>query len=269
MKERTTPSPYRCIRTGSGSNDFRLELGPGAPKLVAVPTTDQHGTMRRGMIRDDLLSAVPVGKVLALGTVWEGHLGPRVDATIEAVQPLVTGFTSGRVLRAEPIGKVLDLGTTWVGNLRSEIADVANGTQTAGARADESVDITELTRAVQELEAAFESGRPDQIGDAFKRTKAARDALRKPTDQRRTSDVTRSAEDAGRRANANVEHIQSIQRKTNEFWAGEARRDPLTGRMTGDAPRRSSGASNDLRSINEANAAFWTQQGGNGPKDAA
>lgn len=246
----------------------------GRTVLRGVPTydvLDRNGHRVAGrfytrpLIRDDLLRAVPVGKVLALGTVWEGHLSPRVDATIEAVQPLLSGFAAGRALHAEPIGKVLDLGTTWVGNLRSEIADVANETQTAAARADQSVDITDLTRAVQELEAAFEARRPDQIGDAFKRMKAARDALRRPTDQRHTGDAGRSPADA----NASVEYIRNLQRKMNDFWAREAQRDPLTGRMTGDVPRRPSGVSNDLRSINEANAAFWAQQGGNGPKDAA
>jgi hypothetical protein len=67
----------------------------------------------RGRTRDTVLSAVDPGKLLALGSVWEGSLKPRLDALVQKFE-LNTPFTTG-LLSAEEAPRGLDLGQRWVG----------------------------------------------------------------------------------------------------------------------------------------------------------
>lgn len=162
---------YRCERYGPRRGDFRLVLKD-------VPTTDARilGTRQRRRTRDDLLNAIPSGKLLALGTVWSGDLKPIVDATIEALGPIISGFTLGRTLHAQNAGAVLDLGLRWLGQLHAKITDAVESNRDPGP---EDTDVSELLREVESLERVMATGAQNfgATQDAFRRLVRARDAL--------------------------------------------------------------------------------------------
>lgn len=89
----------------------------------AVPTRDHYsrGTRNHSISRstaDSILSAVAVGKRLALGTVWTGALAPEFDRVLddlEASSTPLTDPTGNRHLEAEGPGNVLNLGDVYTG----------------------------------------------------------------------------------------------------------------------------------------------------------
>ena len=91
---------------------------------------------------DRLLAAVPVGKTLVAGTLWEGDLQPRIDNLKDELKELVTGFTIGQTLDPEGPGRQIDIGRVWKGisELENAVRDarvalaVAQGASTTDAR---------------------------------------------------------------------------------------------------------------------------------------
>ena len=127
---------FRCIRTGSGPNDFRLELR--TPLTIAIPTQDSasHPGASRYRGRDALLNAVPAPKV-ALGLVWNGDITPYRDFLIDVNEKLDTPLVPPRVLTAEGPGRVLNLGHVYdsIGAVR-EFADQIAEQAKAEGKAD-------------------------------------------------------------------------------------------------------------------------------------
>lgn len=230
--------------------------------LRGVYTTDAPRVGRR-RTRDDLLSAVPVGKVLCLGTVYTGEVQPYVDGTIEAIKPLVGGFASGRVLHAEPGPETLDLGVRLLGDLRDRIASAADKGRRAGFRDGEKkpLDLTELDRAAEQLEAAFSGGEPSEITEGLDRFQRARDSLRRARDSDRLQAEREHASQT----------LEDLNQKNMAYWS---RKDDAPSRETADSARNAPGGpsrrGNTVAEINRRNADFWNRQGGgNGPLDAA
>lgn len=209
----------------------------GRRVLRAVPTTDGriHAPLsitdeeierrvaravgERIRTRDDRLDAWSDGKVLALATVWSGELQPQIDARLDALRPLVTGFTSNRVLHAEAAAKSLDLGRRWVGDIRGAIRAGARD----GERGDgERVDLTDLARSADRLDDALEKRNPELI-------QSAHDQLRREFDlvRRNHADTTRPTTDAqlvdrgAREARDTRDTIRSMNQKNREFWSGQ------------------------------------------------
>jgi hypothetical protein len=203
---------FRCERYGSGRHDWRLVL-------KGVRTTDARmfGTRQRRRSRDDLLNAIPTGKLLALGTTWTGDLKPLTDATIAALTPIVSGFTLGRTLHAQNAGAVLDLGLRWLGQLRSKLTDAVASNRAPGP---EDTDVGELMCEVAQLEQLM--AQPPQnfagIQDGFRRLRAARDALT----PRRTHDASGMA-GRDRRIGGFSRPItgEQLNRQNAAFWAAQ------------------------------------------------
>lgn len=204
----------------------------GRRVLRAVPTTDgrihaplsiSDAEIERRVgehlrTHDSRLDAWSDGKVLALATVWSGELQPQIDARLDALRPLVTGFTSARVLHAEAAAKSLDLGRRWVGDIRGAIRAGARD----GERGDgERVDLTDLARSAERLEDALEKRNPELI-------QSAHDQLRREFDlvRRNHADTARHTADAqfadrgAREAQETRDTIRSMNQRNREFWSG-------------------------------------------------
>ena len=189
--------------------------------------------------RDAILNAVPTGKVLALGTVWAGSLEPEIDARLDALRPIVSGFTSGRVLSAEPAAASLDMGRRWIGDVRDIIRA---GARDSEGRQGEKVDLTALSRSADRLEDALERG--DRAAAL-----AANDELRRSfaairerhgDSARRTADA-RLLDHAARERDATRATIQSINAMNRQMWSGQAEngtRVPNTAAVVPPAPAR-------------------------------
>ncbi len=251
----------------------------------------------RRRTQDDLLNAVNPGKVLALGKVWTGSLAPEIDARLDAIRPLVTGFTSGRVLNAEPASPSLDLGRKWVGDVVGMLRAAARDSETGEG---EKVDLTEVARSASHLERAFERGNPDLITAAYGALRRDFDGVRQrhADDRRRTADAA-VADRGAREAQATRSLIQDINSRNRAFYSGRdangtvvGTRDfaqdmpgasggksfysggqprPVTGSpfINGRALRFGGTPTPSIAEINRRNAQFWASRNGNGPKDAA
>jgi hypothetical protein len=202
---------FDCERYGSGRHDWRLVL-------KGVRTTDARMFGRRQRrTGDDLLSPIPLGKQLALGTVWTGNLKPLTDSTIEALAPIISGFTLGRTLHAQNAGAVLDLGLRWLGQLHSRLSDAVASNRAPGP---EDTDVGELMREVAQLEQLM--AQPPQnfagIQDGFRRLVRARDALT----PRRTHDASGMA-GRDRRIGGFSRPIsgEQLNRQNAAFWAAQ------------------------------------------------
>jgi len=108
------------------------------PLLVIDPATG--GEVRAGgrPSRDALLSAVPVGKVIAGGKIWEGDMQPIDDFLVDAVEALSTPFSSGRTLTAEGPGMRIDPGKVFDAIAARATALAAEYRKRAGATSDRS-----------------------------------------------------------------------------------------------------------------------------------
>ncbi|MDB6013133.1 MAG: hypothetical protein JWL65_5383 [Gammaproteobacteria bacterium] len=129
---------------------------------------------------DDLLHALPPGKVLVTGACWTGTLAPLIDSTLMSISALSTGFTSGNVLHAQPTPAELSLGRLWVGSLRDQIAQAANDTR---SETHDKIDVTEALRAVESVRNAMGVPKPvfSHIADSIRTLRRARDEMTQVT----------------------------------------------------------------------------------------
>jgi hypothetical protein len=83
-----------------------------------IPTRDAD-TVRRVVpqrVRDEILESMNSGKVIGLGTVWDGQgVNPRLDAATAVVRDFVSGFVTGNIVHAVDPGTVISLGRTFTG----------------------------------------------------------------------------------------------------------------------------------------------------------
>jgi hypothetical protein len=225
----------------------------------------------RRMVRDDVLSAITPGKVLALGTVWTGELRPVLDMTVAAFDSIISGFTSGRVLHAKNSSASLDLGRCWLGELRSKIADAATGyaRQPSGS-ADSTVELSPILKGVGNLQEVIENGGdPKMVRDAVASLKRARAAIDGPTSAPTRDAIGDYLRTSGEQSRAKVLAINSA---NASFWRD---RIPTAPTMTND--RRSSSQVTEVRdhihaahnatdtrdkveALNAANRAFWASR---------
>ena len=155
----------RNVPTHDAPIDRYGRTAPYRPEFRNVRSHGYH-------LGDDMLNAIPNGKCLVLGRVWKGDLEPVVDSYIEALKPIVSGFSAGRVLNAEPAPATLNLGRTWIGTATKQIA---GSHDEAG-----DVDVSELLVALSHLHNALAGGSKagNQLAkDAFRRVLAARDGI--------------------------------------------------------------------------------------------
>ena len=129
---------------------------------------------------DDVLRALPPGKLLVTAATWQGNLGPQIDAQLAKLEPLISGFTSGRVLHAEPAPEELNPGRLWIGSLRDQIASVALVSVRGGQRTTEPmVDVREALAAVESVRNALEANRVDfgLVTDSLRKLRRVRDSV--------------------------------------------------------------------------------------------
>lgn len=153
----------RNVTTYDAPIDIYGRIAAYRPAFSNVRAHGYHG--------DDMLNAVPVGKVLVSGRTWQGDLQPIVDATVAAVKSFTTPFVPPGVLNAEPSPTSLNLGRTWVGNLEKQI--------TSSHDAAGNVDASELLIALSHLHNALAGGSKTgaQMKDALRRVQIARDGI--------------------------------------------------------------------------------------------
>src|SRR5690348_11884384 len=140
------------------------------------------GTRR---MRDDRLSAVPVGKVIVNGKVWTGSLLPLIDAIAATFGPsLDTPLAAGRTLHANQLAGVIDLGRAWIGDLTSQIRAAARDASSAGPR----VDLGPVLSEAERVDALLRGAAPTSgaIADGLVRLRRAADRV----GAGRTSDAT-------------------------------------------------------------------------------
>jgi hypothetical protein len=233
-----------------------------------VFTTDGYG--RDLGTRDTdltLLSAVPSGKVLALGTVFNG-LRVEFDEHIDPYEEYyVTGFMPGNRLVSPPADKVLNLGLVidgYKGALRRFKSKVSDAVAAADYAADERagrpvVDITGLCRAVDASTKAMGALRVHDSRQTVQR--AISDSvrsLRHEMNNARPTQVQRSCLDSGPAA-------AELSRRNAQFWAdggpGVARWQPeLPAAPSAPMRRRTPGSGSKPISpadLNRRNAEFW------------
>ena len=239
--------------------------------------------------QDERLDAWGDGKVLALGTVWSGEIAPHVDARLDALRPLVTGFTTGHVLHAEAAANSLDMGRRWVGDIREVIR--------AGARESkrgdgERVDLTDLAHSAARLEDALEKGNRDLIQSAHEQLRQDFAAVRrKHADAARRTADAQFADRGVREATQTRDTIRSMNEAHRAFWGAKdangtsvpaapasqaTRTRDWVHQMPGGSPFINGGnlkhgtpRSPSVAEINQRNAAFWAERNGHGPQDAA
>lgn len=142
---------------------------------IVVRRVFSTDTPRRRFLHDELLSGIPPGKCLCLGRIWTGELRPALDATLEAMRPIATGFSSGRTLSAEPSPATLDLGRTWLDQLRSKVLDATRNYEGGGK--DDSVDLALVAAGIRDLSEALVSGDISSLAWATDGLRRARDLL--------------------------------------------------------------------------------------------
>ena len=129
---------------------------------------------------DDVLHALPPGKILVTATTWQGDLGPQIDDKLGKLETLVSGFTSGRVLHAEPSPQEINAGRLWIGGLRDKMASAAVESLRGGQRAQEKmVDVTAALAAVEAVRNALGTNRVDfgLVKDGLQSLRRARDSV--------------------------------------------------------------------------------------------
>ena len=260
----------RCEVYGSGRNDFRLyAVSPAGLRAVPThdadrPTADQIERLERierrvrshdaqlrrtRRTRDELLSAVPVGKILALGATWLGDLKPVLDQRLDAFSSLVTPLT----LSPTQVDGVLNLGRTWTGQLLERLeAATQDYRRTHDEDGEGGVDLSEIISQLQGLHECLE-GSPAiaELKDRMKR-------LRKVSD---LAGRKRWTADARVRAGLLRQHLlgdgskpisaTSVNERNAEFWAAQARRGTV------DPGARVVPADNTVAAINAAHRRFW------------
>jgi hypothetical protein len=101
---------FRCVRTGPGRDDFRLQLKT-APHSVDTADAARVRLDTHTRVRDGRLDSINSGKVLALGDIFDG-IARRWDAAAANVRALPAGssFAAGVPRGAEQTPSGLDLG---------------------------------------------------------------------------------------------------------------------------------------------------------------
>lgn len=224
----------------------------------------------RGFVRDDLLSAIPPGKVLALGTVWTGELRPVLDMTVAAFDSIVSGFTSGRVLHAEASLPSLDLGKRWLGELRAKIADVATryARQPSAASADDTVELTPILKGVGNLQEVIENGGdPQAVRDAVASLKRARAAIGGAAPEPTRDAIGDYLRTSGEQNRAKVQAINSA---NVSFWRDRVPSAPTIDRRSSaqvsevrdrvHAANHATSMPEKIDALNSAHRAFWASR---------
>jgi len=218
---------------------------------IFTTVTCDASTFRRffGRTRDEILNAIPPGRVLCLGTVWTGELAPKVEAAAEAITSAFAapGLSAGGVLHAEPAPDVLDLGRQWLGNLQTQIlasaADFASQRRPEEAGAEPGTDLGEVVEQLDRLRRDMGTGKAQTITD---RARRLRDAARRVTDSLKKRSIDRHHTGDFSRPQS----IRSINDANARHWANRSAAPRLdsSGRMvyprggairTGDSARTS------------------------------
>ena len=181
-------------------------------RIVRFFCTDSPNGRRH--FRDTMLNAIPVGKVLVLGRVWTGELAPLVDSYLEALNPIVSGFTLGRTLNAEPPTDLADMGRRWLGDLHTRIAasvDTATGPEPR-------VDVSEAITALERLREVMPGGNAAQIHDAWLGLRSAADRVSRSLRDASGHPAIRRDYRSG--DGSKPRSIASISADNRAFWAG-------------------------------------------------
>ena len=230
-------------------------------------------------VRDELLSPVYSGKLHVAARTWEGDLKPKIDAAIAAVEPLITGLTSGNVLHAEPGPADLNLGRQWLGDLRSRLADAVMEHARSGGGSGEAIgiDLSAVLQAAARLDEVFETGgrNPAQLSSAFDALRRARDAVME-CDPAEDPYSTRQIGDAGRHpgirgwsrpiggfgrqtspASINRDNRAYWEKRTADQLASLAPAAGTRGALERTISRGGASGAKSIADINKANAEFW------------
>jgi hypothetical protein len=191
------------------------------------------------MTHDDRLEAIPPGKCLIPGTVWRGDLKPLVDARIDSLAPLVTGFTGGNVLHAEPTPAVLNMGRTWTGDLIEKLNMLVSSRQSTS---DDQVDLTQVATELEQLHGVLGTQplKVGQVTDALRRVRRASDAV----DPQFTTDSNFRASVRGSHA-ANA----ALNATYRQYWSEHAAKTATRDKAPSPRPTAAD--------LNAANRAFW------------
>src|SRR6185437_7403377 len=112
----------------------------------SIPTKDSPRRIR--FQRDEVLNAIPPGKVMVNGLLWSGELAPLLDATLSAVESTYAapGLSLGHALNAEGVETPQLLGRTWLDNVAKQIKRASSD-----APKPEDTDVTAILRDIELL----------------------------------------------------------------------------------------------------------------------
>ena len=217
---------------------------------------------RSPRMRDDVLAALPIGKVIVSGTVWAGSLLPLIDAIASTLGPAINnGFTSGNTLSAERLADVIALGRTWTGSLLSEIRAAAASTSSGP-----TVDGTETLAEAERLDKLLRSAAPtNAIADGLVR-------LRRTADKVGGARTRDAVNPLARLVRITPEHRalgERLNQQARDFWVAQST--PATSRPIGDNTAAKTTAVRDqlaiaaratdmrtkMTALNAAARAFW------------
>jgi hypothetical protein len=146
-------------------------------RLFTLATSD--ALIRARGFGDEILHAIPPGRILCLGTVWKGQLAPEVQGVAAAVTSsfAASGLSIGGILHAEPAPGGLDLGRRWLGNLATKVlgaaADFASARGPAEVGAEPGTDVTEVLEQLDRLRRDMGTAEPARIADGARRLRDA------------------------------------------------------------------------------------------------
>lgn len=177
-------------------------------------------TGRGYVTRDERLDAIPVGKALARGMVYEGDsMTPLPDFLADAMRELDSGFSAGRILHAEGPGGRLDPGSVYDGLARYFAGKAADARRKSGDRrgltADEQRARDEVAATRERVSSINEANKrfwadPSRSGKSFYRGSGAPAAAP-------TRDAPRTAVASG--SSSMRERIEAINSANARFWA--------------------------------------------------
>ena len=209
----------------------------------------------RRATRDSRLDAVPVGKVLVLGTAWTGSLAPLVDSYLESLTALVTPFSAGHILHAELTPEVLNMGKVWAGEMRDRIRDGVI-TSTSGINPEPNagfVNASEIVRESERLSEIMSAPSPTMtdVQASLRRLRRAADAITRTFPAQTRDSRPRGVTGYGRPIGDGSKPVTPTQvnEAAAKFWRERS------GAQTADAPKLA--ARMTPAEINEANRKFW------------
>jgi len=214
----------------------------------------QDAPVRR-FTRDARLDAISPGKILVLGSVWQGGLKATIDDYLEAVADLVTPLT----LNPSLIPGAVDLGKRWTGELRGKIRDGVI-TSTSGADLPVHAGYVSAAELVAEAEKLHEimssplktSFPVSDVAICLRRLRRASDAVSRtfpsPTRDSRPRGVIGYSTPRGNGSRAITP--QMVMDAATKFWRERAG----TSAPTRDAP---SAKTMTAERLNQLHADFW------------